>query len=106
MIGRQRRPASPPVVALDEWAYWNRHDTKGAGRAVRAARPAPAGPRVAVVGRRGRSGKGSGQAASLPLPSVWRATTATAAGIYPWLVAEPVVLSTSSVPARTSVGPV
>jgi len=45
--------------------------------------------RVAVVPPRGPGGKESGRAARLTQPTVWRATTASASGIYPWLVAEP-----------------
>jgi hypothetical protein len=44
---------------------------------------------VAVVHPQGPTGPDSGRAARPPQPTVWRATTASASGIYPWLVAEP-----------------
>jgi hypothetical protein len=84
----KRRPTS--VVALDDWAYWNRPERQ---KRVKGAAPSSAratgAKRIAVVGPRGPSGRESGTAACLPQPTVWRATTASAAGIYPWLVAEP-----------------
>ncbi|HLY83531.1 MAG TPA: hypothetical protein VKQ71_11130 [Acidimicrobiales bacterium] len=91
MIGRRRdQPQSGPrVVALDDWAYWTRPQRSKAGKGAVVTAPRTSARRMAVVGPRGRSGKDSGRAACLPQPSVWRATTASAAGIYPWLVAEP-----------------
>lgn len=84
-------PATRRVVELDDWAYWSR---KGANtdRAQRQ-RPDPSSTQartpIVPVPRRGPWGRDSGRAACLPQPSVWRATTASAAGIYPWLVADP-----------------
>jgi type IV secretory pathway VirB4 component len=76
------------LVEVEEWARWRQPATRT--RAAKATpRPRSGDPRIAPVPRRGRLGHNSGRAARLPQPSVWRATTASAAGIYPWLVAEP-----------------
>lgn len=90
-VMRYRREAAPKpkVVSIDEWVYWTRSTpTPKVDRTVPTDVPVKQ-QRVRVVPRRGLMGKESGRAASLPQPNVWRATTATAAGIYPWLVAEP-----------------
>lgn len=89
--GRVARPSSaarPSVVVLDDLAYWRR---RRPGRvSAREAEPdPPAEPAIRPVARRGPLVADGGRAASLPQPSVWRATTASAAGIYPWLVAAP-----------------
>jgi hypothetical protein len=81
--------SSRGVVALDDWNYWNRPQKQRRGKGAAAPAPRAGGKHIAVVGPRGPGGRESGRAACLPQPSVWRATTASAAGIYPWLVAEP-----------------
>lgn len=87
-LRRQERKA--PVVVLDDRAYWRR---PAPGRRARdeGQRPEapPARQPVRAVPRQGWLVRDGGRAASLPQPAVWRATTASAAGIYPWLVAEP-----------------
>ena len=78
------------VVPLDDSTYWGRPRPKPTGKSSSRRRQRPVdSARVAVVGSRGPGGKDSGKAARVAQPTVWRATTASASGIYPWLVAEP-----------------
>jgi hypothetical protein len=87
---REHGHAAATVVALDDEAYWRRPRRQ---RHEPEVDNAPDGGerrhRVAVVPRKGWMTRDGGRAASLPQPSVWRATTASAAGVYPWLVAQP-----------------
>jgi hypothetical protein len=80
----------PSAVALDDWSYWRRPSRyRGAG-GTGAVREEGAGrARVRVVPRQGWLVRDGGRAASLPQPAVWRATTASASGIYPWLMSQP-----------------
>jgi len=86
----RRRETGPKVTALDDWTYWDRPKRVAAKQPARdVGSDHGRGGRVAVVPPRGPAGRESGRAARLPQPTVWRATTASASGIYPWLVAEP-----------------
>jgi len=82
-----RGPAASAVV-LDDWVYWRRPERRERS-AQRARSDGQSRPRIRVVPRQGFFVRDGGRAASLPQPTTWRATTASAAGIYPWLVAQP-----------------
>ncbi|MFC0080952.1 type VI secretion protein [Aciditerrimonas ferrireducens] len=85
-------PAGPLVgdpVVVDDRVFWRRPDRAGKTRLVEREPQRGPLPRVRPVPRRGLFQPGAGRAANVPRPVVWRATTASAAGIYPWLVADP-----------------